>query len=151
MWAPKSDWINDAQHNDSFRIVNYVRSITLKTIIKLYGAYIFSSTVNDAGFVLAPTSFRNTLTVSKFFNSYTLNGNNYSNVQVIARDTMANHVNDIYKIILAKNQGIIGFEEYPSLALWVKEWFYDCLIYRQHLCWQLPVYSIIAPAFFCYR
>ena len=88
--------------------------IELKTIV------VNANGIKDTGLVITPSAF-NRFNRTEFFSTYTLNGINYTNVQVITRDTFADKAVDIYKIIIAKKMGILAFEEFPSLGLWTKE------------------------------
>lgn len=57
----------------------------------------------------------------QFLSSFTINGKTYPNVQIISRDTMVDKASDIFKVIIAKQVGILSFEEYPTLLRWVKQ------------------------------
>jgi len=51
-----------------------------------------------------------------------IGGKSFSNVQLITKDTAAGYKNaGTYKIFLAKNVGIIAYENYPDLRLWIKQ------------------------------
>jgi hypothetical protein len=89
-------------------------SINLKSIL------ITAREIKDTGIVL----YQNTTTrfnMTRYFSTYALNGKSYSNVQIITRDTAADKTLDIYKVLIAKGTGILGYEEYPSLELWLKQ------------------------------
>jgi hypothetical protein len=55
------------------------------------------------------------------FSSITLGTRNYANVLAAYRDTTVNKQPGIYQIYFAKNVGLIGYAEYPSKKLWVKQ------------------------------
>ncbi len=76
------------------------------------------SGINDSGIVINSLNYP---VKSAYFNSLTLNGKNFSNVQLIEKDTTGFKTPGLYKIWLAKNTGAIGYEEYPSLTRWVKQ------------------------------
>ena len=76
-----------------------------------------ASDINDQGLVLTSGAY-----TSNYATSLTLNGNSFNNVQVITRDTTTNHFTDQpYKVYLSKSAGVIAYEMYPGLQLWVKQ------------------------------
>lgn len=88
--------------------------------IGLKNIVINAGNIRDTGIVIQASSI-NRFNKSQFFPTYTLNGINYSNVQVISRDTISDKATDIYKVFIAKKIGILGYEEYPSLVLFSKQ------------------------------
>lgn len=72
--------------------------------------------LTDTGVTVFPIKFSNT----QYFDNITLNGTSYSNVQMITRDTITDKGADIYKVFIAKKIGLLAYEEFPSLALWIK-------------------------------
>ena len=56
-----------------------------------------------------------------FNNTILLDNKSFSNVVEATRDTLDKKKAGIYKIYLAKQQGVVGYVEYPSLKLWVKQ------------------------------
>jgi hypothetical protein len=74
--------------------------------------------ITDSGIVISPTL---NPVQSSFYSSLTIEGNNYNNVQVIQTDTTGLAANSVYKIWLAKNIGLLAYQEYPSLAIWLKQ------------------------------
>jgi hypothetical protein len=58
---------------------------------------------------------------SSFYNSLTIEGKNYSDVQMILRDTAGLAANSVCKIWIAKNIGLLAYQEYPSLTIWLKQ------------------------------
>jgi hypothetical protein len=73
--------------------------------------------IADTGMVLIDTS-----SYSKYYPSFNIGGKTFSNVQLIAKDTTAsNTIAGPYKIFLVKNTGIVAYETYPDLALWIKQ------------------------------
>ena len=42
------------------------------------------------------SSYKSKFKASRFFATYAINGTNYSNVQVITRDTVKDHTNEIF-------------------------------------------------------
>jgi hypothetical protein len=76
--------------------------------------------IKDTGLMHLPGTTRR-FNKTQFLSVYNLNGKNYSNVQIITRDTGVDKATDIYKIVIAKKIGILAFEEYPSLTQWVKQ------------------------------
>ena len=74
--------------------------------------------ITDSGIVINPTF---NPVQSSFYSSLPIEGNNYNNVQVIQADTAGLAANSVYKIWLAKNIGLLAYQEYPSLTIWLKQ------------------------------
>ena len=73
--------------------------------------------VNEQGLVLSSLGYS-----SNYAGSLILNGTTFNNVQVITRDTTMNHFTEQpYKVYLGKGTGLIAYEIFPSLQLWVKQ------------------------------
>jgi hypothetical protein len=94
-------------------------SVTSKSItLRFYSFHCTASDVSSEGLQLRAGIYS-----SQYYPSVTVAGNVFSNVQVIVKDT-SNSINKIagpYRIYLAKNQGIVGYDEYPVLRTWVKQ------------------------------
>ena len=58
---------------------------------------------------------------SSFQPSLTIGGNLYGNVQVITPNENSKTSSGITNLYIAKGQGVIAFEEYPSGLLWIKQ------------------------------
>jgi hypothetical protein len=72
--------------------------------------------VTDAGGLqFSSPSFTET-----FYNNYQVNGKIFANVQRITTDTNNIKGLNIREFFLAKNQGLVAYEEYPSGIIWVK-------------------------------
>jgi hypothetical protein len=89
-------------------------NISLKTIV-IQGQNIKDTGINQ----LTGASLR--FNRFQFLSSFIINGKTYPNVQIISRDTVQDKADDIYKLIIAKQVGILAFEEYPSLERWLKQ------------------------------
>ena len=76
--------------------------------------------LNDSGLVINNYLSSNKLKAT-YYDTYNFNGTNYNTLQVIETDTTTSKKNTIYKIWLAKNEGIVGYESYPSLERWAKQ------------------------------
>lgn len=76
--------------------------------------------LNDSGLVINNYLSSNKLKAT-YYDTYNFNGTNYNTLQVIETDTTTSKKNTIYKIWLAKNVGIVGYESYPSLERWAKQ------------------------------
>lgn len=59
--------------------------------------------------------------VPQNFTNYSLNGTTYPAVQSIRADTSTNHSPGVYKILIAKNYGIIAYETNPGAVTWIKQ------------------------------
>jgi len=71
----------------------------------------------DTGLVLMDSTSH-----SRYYPLMNIGGKSFSNVQLITKDTAAGYKNaGTYKIFLAKNVGIIAYENYPDLRLWIKQ------------------------------
>ena len=57
------------------------------------------------------------------YNSVNIGGNTFSNVDLVIKDTTnsSNKTHGPYKVYLAKNQGLVAYENYPALDMWVKQ------------------------------
>jgi hypothetical protein len=72
--------------------------------------------IADTGLV-----FNDSLTHSHYYPSLNVRGKTFSDVQLITRDTAATYkISGPYKVFLAKKVGIIAYEIYPDLSVWVK-------------------------------
>jgi hypothetical protein len=58
---------------------------------------------------------------SQYYQTQSIGGTPYSMVQVIMYDTTVVKTPRIYKVWLARDHGIVAYEEYPSKNLWVKQ------------------------------
>lgn len=98
--------------------LNYFGAPSQKSIsIWVMGFDCYANDVNNQG--LVPVSGVYT---GSFSSSLTLDGKTFNNVQVIMRDTTTNHfIDQPYKIYLSKGPGLIAYEMYPGLQLWVKQ------------------------------
>ncbi len=72
--------------------------------------------ITDSGIVLNS----NNSVQSTFSSSLILNSNIYPNVQVIMEDTTGVQPG-VFKIWLAKNTGLLAYQQYPSLKIFVKQ------------------------------
>jgi hypothetical protein len=88
--------------------------------IGLKGIVIYARNLKDTG-INKLTGTIQRFDRFQFLSSFNINGKTYQNVQIISRDTVLDKADDIYKVIIAKQVGILAFEEYPSRVLWVKE------------------------------
>ncbi len=94
-------------------------SVTTKGItLKFYNFICNGSDVNSQGLELNTGIYS-----SQYHPSLTIAGHLYNNVQVVTKDTtsVGNKTGGVYKIFLAKNQGMIGYEDYPALSTWIKQ------------------------------
>lgn len=79
------------------------------------GFYISQQSLNDSGFIVKSgdrTYF------SSYQNTVLLNNQQFSNVQVLLKDTLV-YKNDVYKIWLAKNKGIVAYQKRIGNELFV--------------------------------
>jgi hypothetical protein len=76
-----------------------------------------ASDITDTGLIVIDSFSR-----SHYYPSMNVGGRTFSNVQLITRDTAAsNKISGPYKIFLAKKVGIIAYEIYPDMTLWIKQ------------------------------
>jgi hypothetical protein len=87
--------------------------------LRLKGFAISWQSIADTGITLSAYSSDDCY--SRFQESFTINGASYSNVQVITPNENGKSSSGISNVYIAKNMGIIGFEEYPSGLLWIKQ------------------------------
>jgi hypothetical protein len=90
---------------------------TNPTRLVSFNLYGFSSQANN----IADTGLVASSFPSKYFTTLNIGNKIYDNVQVIQQDTAGttNYAGP-YKIYLEKNQGMIAYENYPDLKLWIK-------------------------------
>jgi hypothetical protein len=95
-----------------FRI-NYLNKRT-EIIIKSR-AFKFSD-ITPGGFIVDSvyTNIR-----SSYFTFYTIKNVIFSDVQAIMTDTLIDKTGKVYKIFLAKNKGLVGFETFPEKETWL--------------------------------
>ncbi len=74
-----------------------------------------ASDIKDTGFV-----FRTVGISTRFIGSLSLNGKSFVNVQLIEADTNTK-TPGVYKLYFARSKGLIGYEEFPSHELWVRQ------------------------------
>lgn len=58
---------------------------------------------------------------SDFYPQLNINGASFNHVQTITKDTALMKDNGIYKLFISRDNGIIGYEHYPTLETWVKQ------------------------------
>jgi len=98
--------------------LNYFGGPSQKSIsLWVMGFDCSANDINDQGLVPVPGVY-----TGSYATSLTLNGRIFNNVQVIMRDTMTNRfIDQPYKIYLSKGSGLIAYEMYPGLQLWIKQ------------------------------
>jgi len=86
--------------------------------LRFYNFTCAASGVDDQGLLIEPGAYS-----SQYYASFNMAGNIYNNVQVIIKDTSGStgKTSGPYKIYLAKDQGMVGYEHYPGLQTWIKE------------------------------
>ncbi|MEO7445709.1 MAG: hypothetical protein ABIT96_10070, partial [Ferruginibacter sp.] len=57
---------------------------------------------------------------SQFYNSLTLNSRTFNQVQCLDYSTLQT-TPGVYKFYISKNAGLVAYETYPELKLWVKQ------------------------------
>jgi hypothetical protein len=76
-----------------------------------------ASEIADTGLVSRYPSFS-----TNYYASLNISGAVYYNVQMIKKDTTSNSKEaGPYKVYLAKNIGIVAYENYPDLKTWIKQ------------------------------
>lgn len=95
---------NDYQHSADLRLK--------QTSVSFY-AYA------DTGF--AGIAIHNFNAILKRLPTVQIGNRNFTDVTFAARDTSVAKVMGIYQIYYAKNEGLVGYAEYPSLKTWVKQ------------------------------
>ena len=102
--------------------INYIISGTANVNnslqLNLNQFLVFGISINDSGIVIDRTMSQ---LQTSYFPGIVLDGKNFLNVQSIQMDTASLAAAGIYKIWIAKNNGLIGYEEYPSLIRWIKQ------------------------------
>ena len=99
-------------------ITPFQSNTSQKNIVFAFYQLNFQATdIVDTGFVL-PAG----LLSSKYFSTLHIAGSSFNSVQMIYKDTTAdNKFSGPYKIYFAKNTGIVAYENYPDLKLWIKQ------------------------------
>lgn len=75
--------------------------------------------IQDTGITISVYS--GGIAYTSFQASTTLGGVLYTNVQIITPDESGKKSSGIANLYLAKTRGVVGFEEYPSGQLWIKQ------------------------------
>lgn len=89
-------------------------------ILNFKDVQFYAMGINDSGLVAIKFSPSEKLKTT-YYDTYNFNGTNYNKLQVVESDTATTKTNAVYKIWLAKNVGIVGYESYPSLERWAKQ------------------------------
>lgn len=92
-------------------------STTKEITFQLYGFNVRGSEINDQGVQMIFPAFYS----SQYFPSITVGGSVFNNVQLIKKDTADGNYAGPYKIYVAKNTGLVAYENYPDLKTWVKQ------------------------------
>jgi hypothetical protein len=100
------------QQKDSYGSGNLIEQVD----IFMNGTTFEGTGIADTG--LIPSSI---MQPSQFYPSLSFGSASYLNVQVIVSDTNSFKSVRPYKIWISKNNGIISYEEYPSLKRWIKQ------------------------------
>jgi hypothetical protein len=73
-------------------------------------------TVNELG----TANFKYSVPVSiQYLPSVSLSGKTFTNVAISYRDTTNSKLSGVYKLYIAKNTGLVAYEDFPSRTLWV--------------------------------
>lgn len=105
--------IQATQFNDTYNPPNSREEVYLS----IDREYFSGKGISDTGFVKENFSTQK----SQFFPSISVGTNTFSKVQVIEKDTIVNKASRIYKIWIAKHNGLVAYQEYPSKKIWVKQ------------------------------
>ncbi|MEN9570596.1 MAG: hypothetical protein RL172_1827 [Bacteroidota bacterium] len=92
------------------------------TIFTIYfnNSYWYTAGITDTGFVQATNNNGADRATVANFSALTLsNGTTYHTVSALTLDTAINKTERAYKLLVAKNIGIIGCEMYPSKQQWL--------------------------------
>ncbi len=86
--------------------------------LKFYTFICDANDITSEGLSLSPGTYS-----SHYYASLSIAGNIYNNVQLIIKDTTnsSNKMAGPYKIYLARNQGMIAYEDFPWLRTWIKQ------------------------------
>jgi hypothetical protein len=96
----------------------FTSSNTEKTIVfKLYNFMVTAKDIDAQGLVINPGS----PLVTQHIDNIVLNGKNFSNVQMLRQDTSDKKYLGPYKVYIAQNMGLVAYETYPAIELWVKQ------------------------------
>jgi hypothetical protein len=101
----------------------YETKASLSATIRLMGTTLYAQDLQEKGFLEYSTYNNNRTVLRYYYNSIQLNGKSFSNVQSAMIDTLGldgQNTTMLYRIYIAKGQGLIAYETYPGL-LWVKE------------------------------
>lgn len=79
-----------------------------------YEINLLATKMSDTGFVLSSA------TLTKFYPTLSIANNTWQSVQLITRDTAGKKPEGPYKVYIARGQGIVAYENYPDLAVWIK-------------------------------
>lgn len=58
---------------------------------------------------------------TQYYSNIAIGGKSFNEVAEIKRDTITNKQSGVYKIYISKNNGLVGYERYPTLELFIKQ------------------------------
>lgn len=90
------------------------------TSLNFYNNYFYGQDLGDNGFSNFSISGSEIITPQTFTN-YAFNRIVYPIVQIVSGDSSITKIPGVYKIIYAKNHGIIGYETNPGGVSWIKQ------------------------------
>jgi len=88
---------------------------TLRILIHVKDLEVHPTDITSTGFIIPDPHVQ-----TAFNPSVTLNGKAFTDVQLIQVDT-STKTSGVYKFYLARNNGLIAYEEYPSHNLWIRQ------------------------------
>lgn len=83
------------------------------------GQYWPAGEINDNSIATSPGQLTDSIKLTTSSNIAFDNGVTYPYVVTVLKDTMTNKTERVYKLFIAKNSGIIGFEMFPSKEKWI--------------------------------
>lgn len=122
-----ASWRSDTDTGRMYKITisvhsaqdQYTSSTVTYSGVIIKGASFDGNGFSDTGFISHPN---NATLRSNFYTSANIGLRAYTNVQQLNKDTntLAPKLKQVYKVWLAKNQGIVGYEEFHG-KLWMKQ------------------------------
>ncbi len=126
-WQTNPYSVAVADSNLYFRVQQsidqYTSSQSLYTYLQVKNFLAEGAGFADTGLIKDPSIGNYGNVTTSFQLSLILAGKTFNNVQAIQIDTTNGKISSgkVYKIYIAKNIGLVGYQNYPSNNLWVKQ------------------------------
>lgn len=112
--------IDTLNRNYKFSISYNKSNVESSLRLHLYDCYIAHLKLSDTSITAEPSYF-NQFVSSRFFSTAVINGKVFNNVVAMQKDTTTIKSEGVYKMWVSKNNGLVGYERYPSFEQFSKQ------------------------------